>query len=247
MQVLIDLMDGRRNLPDEDTCRRWRDPWGNSLLHHSARGKVRRAKLKALLNFIDPNTRNDRQQTPLHLAAELGSVGAVKTLIGAGADVNAADGMGAMPLHAAAGAGRADVIKILLASGADASMRLWGGQTALHLAASSDAASTKAILQVWPHPNSRNFQGWYPIFAAVESCPEAIRVLHRYGAWLETGGPHGVTPVEWAVKVNPTALPILKNLGAKIPKISLDEREEFNMMKGGDRSEWEEYEDDEDD
>jgi uncharacterized protein len=74
--------------------------------------------------------------TPLLDAAKRGDVTAVRTLLAAGADVNAASGDGLTPLHVAAEAGRLDVVKVLLDAKATVDSRTRIGQyTPLHLAA----------------------------------------------------------------------------------------------------------------
>src|SRR5882672_3780570 len=55
-------------------------------------------KLKSMTSGKNPGTPDDRGRTPLMLAAGVGSIDAMKALIEAGADVNAADSFGATPL-----------------------------------------------------------------------------------------------------------------------------------------------------
>jgi ankyrin repeat protein len=55
-------------------------------------------KLKSLASAKNTGAPDDRGRTPLMLAASIGSVDAMKVLMEAGADVNAADNFGATPL-----------------------------------------------------------------------------------------------------------------------------------------------------
>jgi ankyrin repeat protein len=73
--------------------------------------------------------------TPLHLAARFGREDLADPLIGAGADVEARNGLDERPLHVSAAYGRPTVARLLLARGADVHARGRGGKTPLHVAA----------------------------------------------------------------------------------------------------------------
>ena len=63
--------------------------------------------------------------TPLHLAAAIGSSEVAEVLLEAGADIGARDDNGATPLHRAAAEGDPGVVSLLLKAGADANARDW--------------------------------------------------------------------------------------------------------------------------
>ena len=86
--------------------------------------------------------------TPLHHAAYLGSLEAVRYLLDSGADVSAVslDPLRNSPLHAAASTGHADVVRLLLAAGADIEAVQAGEWTALHAAADRGHANVVAVL-----------------------------------------------------------------------------------------------------
>ncbi|QTP61616.1 ankyrin repeat domain-containing protein [Wolbachia endosymbiont of Wiebesia pumilae] len=65
------------------------------------------------------NDRNNRGETPLHLAAFLGKRKNVKALIEKGAEVNAKSNNKAVPLHLACLAGRKGTIEELMKAGGD--------------------------------------------------------------------------------------------------------------------------------
>jgi ankyrin repeat protein len=78
---------------------------------------------------------------PLHVAAEMGDVAKVKSLLAAGADVNARDEDGDTPLHFAArmgsddeGAKYSEVARVLIAAGATGSIQNKEGKTAFDVA-----------------------------------------------------------------------------------------------------------------
>ena len=73
--------------------------------------------------------------TPLHRAALLGVVHECKTLIAAGADLEARDRHGMTPLHCAGKWGEALTSKVLFGAGADVNAVSGHGMTPLHLAA----------------------------------------------------------------------------------------------------------------
>ena len=72
--------------------------------------------------------------TPLHVAAEWGSVDAAKVIIAAGAKVDAVDSSGCTPLICASALGRTEVAELLLSNGADVNAPDKKGYTALHWA-----------------------------------------------------------------------------------------------------------------
>ena len=93
------------------------------------------AKLKNLAGGRNAGSPDDRGRTPLMIAASIGSIDAMKLLIEAGADVNAADSFGATALMFAI----RDIakVRVLLDAGARANEKSRQGQTALLLAAST--------------------------------------------------------------------------------------------------------------
>ncbi|XP_018124253.1 ankyrin repeat domain-containing protein 12 isoform X2 [Xenopus laevis] len=83
------------------------------------------------------NKRNERGETPLHMAAIRGDISQVKELICMGANVNVKDFAGWTPLHEACNMGYYDVAKVLIAAGADVNTQGLDDDTPLHDAASS--------------------------------------------------------------------------------------------------------------
>jgi ankyrin repeat protein len=86
--------------------------------------------------------------TALHFASYFGSVDAMKTLIGAGAKLEAVttNFLTNMPLHAAAAGGRIEAVRTLLEAGADPNARQHGGFTALMTAAFSNRRDMAELL-----------------------------------------------------------------------------------------------------
>jgi ankyrin repeat protein len=90
-------------------------------------------ELKKLLKEINPNFRNEKGETPLHIVAGESHLEAVKLLLDHGADPNAQNKEGETPLHYAAERCEVDVVKLLLQYGADPNARDDNGQTPLHI------------------------------------------------------------------------------------------------------------------
>ena len=94
---------------------------------------------------VDPNTTNDRGETPLHWAARLTGE-AVPLLLQHGAQINARDRLGDTPLSFAAGAGNYTALKALLRAGADLSSRNRAGLSALQVAIKEDEVRCAKVL-----------------------------------------------------------------------------------------------------
>jgi ankyrin repeat protein len=86
--------------------------------------------------------------TPLFLAAKGGYAGVLEVLIGAGADVNAANSTGSTPLMLAAASGNTDAVKLLLDRGANVNVEesTWGETPLIFAAAFNRSEVVKMLL-----------------------------------------------------------------------------------------------------
>jgi ankyrin repeat protein len=143
---------------------------------------------------------------PVADAASRGDVGAVRTLVLSGADVNAAQGDGMTGLHWAARRGDAPMAAILLGAGADpGAMTRLGAYKPLHLASSlGHDQVVRELLAGGAAVASETSTGVRPIHLAAESgSAEAVRLLLDAGAGpnVPDGALHR-TPLVFAVGGN---------------------------------------------
>ncbi|XP_019401598.1 PREDICTED: ankyrin repeat domain-containing protein 12 [Crocodylus porosus] len=113
------------------------------------------------------NKRNERGETPLHMAAIRGDVKQVKELISLGANVNVKDFAGWTPLHEACNVGYYDVAKVLITAGADVNTQGLDDDTPLHDSASSGHRNiVKLLLRHGGNPFQANKHGERPVDVA---------------------------------------------------------------------------------
>jgi ankyrin repeat protein len=144
---------------------------------------------------------DDKGISPLLYASAFGSVDAMRMLIDAEADVNAAEPQGATPLHWAA----CDPVrsKLLLEHGAKADAKMAQGRTPLLIASGCEAAadSVQLLLRKGADVNARQQNnGATPLSAAALSGgPRICRMLLAAGARADTATTDGWTALMYAV------------------------------------------------
>ncbi|XP_045061866.1 ankyrin repeat domain-containing protein 12 isoform X2 [Coregonus clupeaformis] len=110
------------------------------------------------------NKRNERGETPLHMAAIRGDAKHVKELISLGADVNVKDFAGWTPLHEACNLGYYDVAKVLIAAGAEVNTQGLDDDAPLHDASSSGHTDiVKLLLRHGGNAFQANRRGERPV------------------------------------------------------------------------------------
>ncbi|XP_025114689.1 LOW QUALITY PROTEIN: ankyrin repeat domain-containing protein 11-like [Pomacea canaliculata] len=121
------------------------------------------------------NKRNDRGETPLHIAAKRGDVKQTKKLIKAGASINVKDYAGWTPMHEACNQGNIEVAKQLLKAGANVNVQGFEDDTPLHDAASNGHAKLVSILlKHGANPLQTNLKGKTPVDVAHDSHIEKL-------------------------------------------------------------------------
>lgn len=95
-------------------------------------GMRNRDMVSLILKNSGPDFRSSTEQTALHLAAFIGDVSVVNTVLAKGVAVNSRDTLRNTALHEAAGAGHFDIVVLLLDRGADVDAQDCEGITPLH-------------------------------------------------------------------------------------------------------------------
>jgi len=103
-------------------------------------------ELKHRFEPISPDAASDQLNSALFSAAEIGCQELARTVLRAGASLQARDRLGATPLAHAARAGQRAVVELFIAQGAQVDARDISGSTALYLAAESERQATVALL-----------------------------------------------------------------------------------------------------
>ena len=143
---------------------------------------------------------------PVADAAMRGDTAAVRTLVGQGADVNAAQGDGMTALHWTALNGDLKTMNVLLSASArtDVTTRL-GGYTPLHLAsAGGHAAEVRRLLEAGSNPAPFTTTGVQAVHQAAQAGnADALAALLDRGADPNVRDTtHGRTPLVFAVAAN---------------------------------------------
>lgn len=166
-------------------------------------------KAKAL-----PNNPQVYTETPLHVAASLGSVESVQLLLSYGADVRVKFGPSrSTPLHFAAEEGSPECTKLLLKAGADCNARNSRGQTALHLAALVQSSETlEALISAGGHVNAQDDDGRTPLHTAVAKSlrgSELVSMLIQAGSHVNRPDKFGYTPLHIAALNESSSIVVL--------------------------------------
>jgi hypothetical protein len=111
IQTMIDWLTNHAEEP-------WRQYWRE--VQRKRAEDRQQAQAKKLADEKNRRMNELKEGTPLRLAASLGQVEQVVSLIQEGADVNAVDSAGRSPIYVAAATGHAKVVEILLSKGASA-------------------------------------------------------------------------------------------------------------------------------
>ena len=173
-------------------------------------------------NFKPSEIHTPFDQNPLHIAVQAGLTDAVKTLVDAGADINATDHDGRTPLHMAAKLGNAKIVKILLDAKADPNTGDDNGKTPLHIAALEGNTDTiKTLLDAGANINAKNNFDATPLNVATFARQlDAVKTLVDAGADINATDNNGRTPLHMAAKLG----------NAKIVKTLLDAKADPNAL-----------------
>jgi ankyrin repeat protein len=181
--------------------------------------------LKAMLDQgASPNTPDARQITPLMVAAEVGSLDAMKMLIARGADVNAQNTSGSTALMWSVS--DAKKVRLLLDHGADVNKTAKSGRTALIIAAYTNQSAdvVRMLLGKGANVNAMDARKVTPIYGATFAGDTAtIKLLLDAGADPNVADTFvGLTPLmNIAGNRNAAAVKMLLAKGAKVNAVSM--------------------------
>jgi ankyrin repeat protein len=138
---------------------------------------------------------------PLHVAAAQGQAGLARTLLNAGADIEAATDEDQTPLHCAAEAGQRSMVKLLISKHATINARDANQRTPFHLAAKGghDAAAI-VLLEAGTDPHEPDAEGNTPLHCAVSGgCEQAVASLLRQSVTVDARNRRQRTPLHVVV------------------------------------------------
>src|SRR5215469_3045282 len=159
--------------------------------------------LQAEVREAGVDIRDDRGATPLMHAAAVGSIGAVRLLLDAGAEVNARNAFDATALIWAGG--DPEKSRLLIQRGADVHARSKTGKTPLMAIAGrpGNLDLLRLALDKGADPNERDARGNTALFFAVETGDaETSRLLIERRADVNAADALGYTPLIRAVSAN---------------------------------------------
>ena len=184
------------------------DSHGQTLMHaavagaHAKNADEKVAIIQLLLAHPETavDARNERSETPLHLAVLGDAEAVVSALLAARANVRLKDNQGHTPLHRAAMGGNTAILQLLLNARSDVDAIDVSGNTALHYAAQrGPTAGVSALLNQRADPLIRNKNGALPAHAAAQNGHlTVLETLRTAGVPLNTPGLNGITPLDVA-------------------------------------------------
>jgi ankyrin repeat protein len=190
---------------------------------------------KLLALGVDPNAPSGLPRYPLHLAASVGNLATVETLLRHDARIGVVDEDGQSVLHAAVESGATDapaIVTRLLALRADLDARNIWGQTPLHWAAWHDAKTIPMLVGAGASLEAMDRTGRTPLLVAHG---DGIAALLAAGANPRATDTYGNTAVHWAAVTGAGAVRRLLDVGLApdVPNATGLTPLHFAVLEGG--------------
>ncbi|WP_353280593.1 ankyrin repeat domain-containing protein [Wolbachia endosymbiont (group B) of Silvanus unidentatus] len=148
----------------------------------------------------DVNARDNRGNTPLHLAVLADKLQVVEKLIEGGADVNAKNNHGATPLHWAALNQNVNIVEKLIEKGANVNEKNKYDNVPLHYAAGYGSLSViEKLIEEGADINAKSSNGDTPLHLATKNSHlDVLEKLIKEGANVNERNKYGNIPLHWA-------------------------------------------------
>ncbi|WP_264706418.1 ankyrin repeat domain-containing protein [Wolbachia endosymbiont (group B) of Colias croceus] len=148
----------------------------------------------------DVNARDNRGNTPLHLAVLADKLQVVEKLIEGGADVNAKNNHGATPLHWAALNQNVNIVEKLIEKGANVNEKNKYDNVPLHYAAVYGSLSViEKLIEKGADINAKSSNGDTPLHLATKNSHlDVLEKLIKEGANVNERNKYGNIPLHWA-------------------------------------------------
>ncbi|QBB83766.1 MULTISPECIES: ankyrin repeat domain-containing protein [Wolbachia] len=148
----------------------------------------------------DVNARDNRGNTPLHLAVLADKLQVVEKLIEGGADVNAKNNHGATPLHWAALNQNINIVEKLIEKGANVNEKNKYDNVPLHYAAGYGSLSViEKLIEKGADINAKSSNGDAPLHLATKNSHlDVLEKLIKEGANVNERNKYGNIPLHWA-------------------------------------------------
>lgn len=134
---------------------------------------------------------------PILLSAFGGSVEVAELLLDNGANMNSRSDIGRLPMHEAAQYDSIDLMRFFLSRDADPNATDSYNNAPIHFAESPECI--KVLLDAGADVDAKDYTGDTALYLWNMPILETVRILHSYGADIQTRNDNGETPINYAI------------------------------------------------